>query len=208
MNSCIPNPSRRQFLALSSIAVLGLLPGVAYARMIREMRGSVTINDAPALPETLIQSGDTIRTGADSRLVFVIGGDVYQVGENAHLKLTLEPDNGALTLVSGSLLAAFAQGGKKLRTPTATIGIRGTALYLSIEAERAYFCTCYGHTLIQPDGHDGQEVSAEHHLAYYLGQGEAPIQPAGMLGHTDDEVKALDALAGRTPPQSFVAPGK
>jgi hypothetical protein len=32
----------------------------------------------------------------------------------------------------------------QLKTKTATVGIRGTGVYLEADPEQTYFCTCYG----------------------------------------------------------------
>ena len=50
-----------------------------------------------------------------------------------------------LRVVTGAVLSVFSPGeSKTLRTSTATIGIRGTAVYLEAEESRTYVCTCYG----------------------------------------------------------------
>ncbi len=206
-----PNSAaRRRFLGASSILLLGLTPGLAWARVIREMRGQVWINDEPANPDSPIQSGDEVRTGPDGYIVFVIGEDVYRLGGNARLRLEWDREKtstGFLRLLGGALMSSFGEGDKRVRVPSATIGIRGTAIYLKVAEDHTYFCTCYGKTRIHTMAGENREVEATHHQAYRISHEASPrLEQAGMEGHQDEDVVAADQLVGRSPPARFLKP--
>jgi hypothetical protein len=93
-----------------------------------------------------------------------------------------------------------------IRTPTATIGIRGTGVYTEADAEKTYICTCYGRTLIEAADDPGtrEDITARHHDAprWVLArpQNGRRIVPAAFQWHTDLELMTLEALVGREVP--------
>lgn len=214
-------------LAAMSDRPVQLPPG----RSIHRLRGEVRINGVAAQADTRIRPDDDIETGSNSEIVFAVGSDAFILRENGHLQLAATPLAGAppaaycasgesallsgLRLVSGKLLSVFGvrEAGERLdmRTPTATIGIRGTGIYLEAEDERTYVCTCYGTTrLATADASPATErITASHHDAprYILGAGpvERRIRPAPVINHTDMELVMIEALVGRRPP--FHEPG-
>lgn len=195
--------------------VFGHLPRPMPAgRSIYLLEGSVTVNGQPASRETVVRAGDRVVTGAASRVIFVVGQDAFILRENSELELAPAPREfvlDALRLVTGKLLSVFGKSGHAVRTPVATIGIRGTGLYVESEPDRSYVCTCYGLTdIAAADDPAAQEtIQSRHHDAarYVLaaGAGGARLRPAPFIDHTDDELMLVEALVGRTPP--FVLPG-
>ena len=114
--------------------------------------------------------------------------------------------------MTGKLLSVFGRGSRSIATPTATIGIRGTGIYIEAEAERTYVCTCYGLVDLQASNmpEARETVMTTHHDAprYIYAHGETPIkmiEPAPVINHTDAELIMLEALVGRKPP--FVGSG-
>ena len=152
--------------------------------------------------------GDKLTAGADADLVFVVERDAVLLRRSSSLELL---KNG-FRLVSGAALAVFAPGARKtLQTPTATVGIRGTAAYLQAERARTYVCICYGEAVLEPvaDPKARETVRTRHHEQprYIMAKG-APqmVMPAPVLNHTDAELTMLESLVGRKPP--FAATGK
>ena len=98
-----------------------------------------------------------------------------------------------------------------MSTMVATIGIRGTGVYMESDPEQSYVCTCYGVTDISAinDGESTETVSATHHdrPLYILGRAQPgnSIRRAPFINHTDQELMLIETLVGRTPP--FVFPG-
>ncbi len=91
-------------------------------------------------------SGDSVSTGADGEVVFVVGKDAMLVRRNSELSILKT----GLRIVTGAVLSVFGGGRRQLRTPTANIGIRGTAVYIEAERSRTYVCTCYGEAVLEP----------------------------------------------------------
>ena len=90
-------------------------------------------------------------------------------------------------------------------TPVATIGIRGTGVYLEAEADRSYVCTCYGLVDIAAKADPQQKLTVEskHHdqpLYVYGGGKSKLIEAAPVKNHTDMELAMLEALVGRSVP--------
>jgi len=109
-------------------------------------------------------------------------------------------------IVTGALLSVYQPGqAKTLRAQTATIGIRGTAVYVESSAEKTYVCTCYGEAELVPqdDPAARETVKTSHHEQprYIMAKG-APrmILPAPVVNHTDAELVLLESLVGRNVP--------
>jgi hypothetical protein len=119
-----------------------------------------------------------------------------------------EPFIDFLRLVTGALGGTFARGMRHtLIAPTATIGIRGTGVYLEASPDVAYFCTCFGSTeiLTAPTGNmmESVAVSTENHQArmiYREAMSGMRILRAGFIGHTNEEMARLESLVGRPNP--------
>lgn len=221
----LDDDSRRDFLITALRAGVfavgnGLVSRVAYAggfgkipkllppgQSIYEIDGEVKINGTMATEKTLIKPSDHIETGRNSKLVFVVGQDAFLLRENSDLQFA--GDNLAvqgLRLLTGALLSVFGKPGHQVTTPTATIGIRGTGLYIESELDLSYVCTCYGKTELGPsdDVNSRETITSLHHDAprYILASGEAGkrIRPAPFKNHTDLELTLIEALVGRVPP--------
>lgn len=184
---------------------------------IYRISGTVTVNGKEATLKTIVGPNDTIATGKNSEVVFVVGG--HSMILRSESNLTLQEDKksigtfvlAGLRLLSGKLLSVSRNQGMSIKTPTATIGIRGTGVYLEADPELTYFCTCYGTTDIMAtdDPSSKDTVVATHHdKPLYIskgGQAGKNVQRAGFKNHTDQELMLIETLVGRTAP--FVFPG-
>lgn len=211
-NNCLHcDHSRRDFLSLAAIAGTGLIfPGLAQgADNIREMWGTVFVNRRLANPATSIKAGDLVTVAHGGKLSFVIDSDAYLLrgGSSMYIEKDQNFAVNGLRLSTGGLLAVFGSGEKTIRTGAATIGIRGTGIYLDTKPEKTYFCTCYGETELSVNN-DRRIMAAEHHHSAWIytpQTGKTVIQDMGMfMGnyeyHTDDVLRAQEALVGRTVP--------
>lgn len=179
-----------------------------------ELKGEVRINGRRASPGAALSPGDTVTTAPGASAVFVVGRDAFLMRESTELRTAGgEALAGALRLVTGKLLSVFGRGPRSIVTGTATMGIRGTGIYLEAEAERTYVCTCYGTVEMQANNmpEARETVQTKHHEAprYIYARGEMPIKmivAAPLINHTDAELIMLEALVGRVPP--FVASGE
>jgi len=176
-------------------------------RSIYDIRGEVRVNGQKAAAETLIGPNDRIETGKDAQLIFVVGKDAFLMRANSRLELSGDDSVlvSGLRLLSGALLSVFGKKEHHFVTPTATIGIRGTGLYVEAEADFSYVCTCYGTTDIAAgDDASRETIVSRHHDAprYIYGDGASGkrISSAPFKNHTDLELALIEALVGRVPP--------
>lgn len=194
---------------LATAGGLGKVPKpLPPGQSIYDVEGDVKVNGAVVTANTLISANDRIETGKNGRLVFVVGQDAFLLRANSDLQLS--GDNLAvqgLRLLTGALLSVFGKTTHQFTTPTATVGIRGTGLYVESDAELSYACTCYGTTLIsaQDNPTQNETIISRHHDAprYILAKGEQLIRPAPFKNHTDLELTLIEALVGRVPPFSL-----
>ena len=201
--------SRRRLLQ-GTAALLVVRDALAQGRVekgIYRVRGEVQVNGAPAREGGEVRAGDNIVTGPGGEMVFVINRDAMLVRRNSNVALLV---NG-LRAVTGAVLSVFATGQRRtIRTETATIGIRGTGMYIEAERERTYACTCYGEADLEPIGDPAARESvrtAHHDQPRYIMASGAPqmIMSAPVINHTDAELILLESLVGRQPP--FIGQG-
>ncbi len=201
--------SRRQFLiSAACLPVAALLPITAKAASstIHELEGDVYINSRPLNAASKIKSGDEIVVSHDGKLVFSIGEDAYLLRGGSVLQVNLHNNNvlvSSLRLVTGAVLGVFGKRSSTthIHTATATIGIRGTAVYVDASPHQCYTCTCYGRTDLVV-GQQREEVIAAHHNAHMVSAapaGNRQMQVFESKGHSDDELRMLEALVGRKP---------
>jgi len=219
-----PNLQRRRLLqALSAGFLVSLIPvsaraleGGAVTKSVYRLKGRAWVNSKPVDLNTIIKPNDTVKTGPDSELVFVVGDHAMLLRGSSHL--VIEPQEGesvsdlligGLRLFAGKLLSVSRNKGMRINTTTATIGIRGTGVYLEAGPERTYFCTCYGDVDVQATNDpDSKEtvVSAHHDKPLYIyGKGEPgqcihPVPRLSAPNHSDEELIMAEALVGRVPP--------
>lgn len=173
------------------------------------------VNNKPATIDTIVRADDKIETGENSKAVFVVGQDAILLRSKSTLKLSpgkakSKKDDGfvveTLRLITGSALTVFGKTNHQLKTPTASMGIRGTGVYAEVEQDRTYLCTCYGVVDIasNTDPDSLETVKTRHHESprYIYAKGEQGklIQTAKVKNHTDQELIMLEALLGREPP--------
>jgi hypothetical protein len=210
-------PERRRYLRAGAAAALalqfawlrGLLAAGSVEKGVYRVRGDVRVNGAPAKEGMDVKAGDVVTTGARSDVIFVTGRDAFLV--RADSRIEVEGVLGALVLtglrvVTGAILSVFTPGETKtIRTATATIGIRGTAVYLEVDASRTYVCTCYGEAEIasvaDPRARETVRTTRHEQPRYVMGMG-APqmLMGAPVINHTDVELAMLENLVGRRTP--------
>ena len=186
-------------------------------RSIYRLQGEVTVDGKPADINTSIGPGSIVKTGRNSQVIFVVASDAFILRSNSEIQM--KTDAGliidSMRLLSGRLLSVFGRREKPhtITTSTATIGIRGTGIYVEAEADRSYVCTFYGQTRIvaSADPAIGRDVISKHHdqPLYVLpsaANGEL-IVAAPFINHTDTELALIEELVGRTTPFAFSGGG-
>lgn len=184
---------------------------------IYRLTGKVTVNATPATLQTQVRPGDTIETGPDSEIVFVIGGHSMLLRAQSRLVIVAPPrtEGGAtlvlsgLRLLTGAVLSVSRTSPMRVETANASIGIRGTGWYAEAQPDVTYFCTCYGVADIgaRDDPASRQTVQAKHHDRPLYVVSDAPagqrVRNAPFINHTDQELMLIETLVGRTPPFVF-----
>jgi hypothetical protein len=174
----------------------------AIEKGVYRLRGDVHVNGAPAQRGGELRPGDTVRTQPGAEIVFVAQRDAFVVRGNSEVSLVAS----GLRIVTGAVLSVFTPGQRKeIRTATASIGIRGTAVYIEADAGRTYACTCYGEAVLTPlaEPAAAETVRTTHHEAprYIMAAGSPRmLMSAPVINHTDAELILLESLVGRRPP--------
>ena len=203
---------------------LGSAPRLAPGKSIFAMSGKVTINGRRATMDTFIKASDKVETGDKSHIIFVVGKDAFILRSRGSLQLEPDPappaaasekvketSVGVMRLLTGKLLSVFGKRKHRITTAVATIGIRGTGVYVETDPEESYVCTCYGTTdigAINEPGSNETIVSTHHSAPRYISASGAAgklIQPAPFKNHDDEELLLIETLVGRTTP--FIVPG-
>ena len=168
-----------------------------HAQGVSRVRGAALINGQPATPGMTLRAGDTVVTGPGSDIVFVAGRDAMLVRQSSNLALA---EDGFRLLTGAGRRRRAPRRRKNLHTVTATIGIRGTAVYLEAEPTRTYVCTCYGETLLEPadDARARETVrpAQRHGEPRYITPRGSPrmVAPAPMINHSEAEIELLQKL--------------
>ena len=183
-------------------------------KSIYRIEGQVLVNGQPATPDTPIVANSTIETGKDSQAIYVVGESAYiQRSESQVTVETKEADSVVVTgirMLTGKILSVFPSGKPvRMTTKNASIGIRGTGVYMESDPEQTYFCTCYGTAdIASAEDPASREtvVSRQHDRPLYILTGQQSgqnIRLAPFINHTDQELMLIEALVGRTPPFVF-----
>ena len=202
--------TRRDWLkgAAGLLLVRDALAAGRLEKGVYRVKGDVRINGAPAAVGMDVKAGDVVTTGRAAELVFVINRDAMMVRAGARVEVAGTAGalvDAGLRIVTGAVLSVFQPGKPKtIRTATATIGIRGTGIYVEALPGETYVCTCYGvadlAAVDDPAAHE--TVRTEHHdqPRFVMAHG-APqmIMKAPVINHTDAELILLESLVGRVP---------
>ena len=180
-------------------------------KSIFSLEGDVRVNGQKADLGTRIAGGDVVSTNKNSEVVFAVGSDSFILRSSSEMEI----EGGgffvdALRMLTGSVLSVFGkrtgQNTLTMNTGTATIGIRGTGVYLESEPGLTYLCTCYGEVGLysKDDLNDSELITATHHDAPKYITDRATrgthIRSAPFKNHTDAELKLLEAIVGRDVP--------
>jgi len=172
---------------------------------IRKIRGEVRINEKVAHEGQVVNPGDNVATGPDGEAIYVIGHDAFLQRGDSVIRFGKDAAQDFFRVVSGKILSVFGRGEKKLITPTATIGIRGTACYIETAPRKVYFCLCYGVADVYPVAEPGrvEHIVTKHHdhpIYLHDDTGMPSMVGAEVINHTDAELILLEGLTGRKPP--------
>jgi hypothetical protein len=195
--------------------VLGARPAqLPPGKSIYRIEGEVLVNGQPATVDTQIVASATVQTGQNSEVVYVVGETAFLQRSESQVTLeTMQADSmivSGMQLLTGKILSVFPSGKPvRMTTKNASIGIRGTGVYMESDPEQTYFCTCYGTAdIAAAEDPTSREtvVSRQHDRPLYILTGQQAgqnIRAAPFINHTDQELMLIEALVGRTPPFVF-----
>jgi hypothetical protein len=211
--------TRREWLLGTAAGAAAIASGMAVLREalaaeavkqgVARVRGEARVGGEPARPGMEVKPGDVITTGPRSELVYVVGRDAFMARAGSRIEPTGAVTQAAISglrVVTGALLSVFDPGRpRRIQTLTATIGIRGTGLYVEVEKKRTYACTCYGEAELVPvdEPKEAEVVRTKHHdqPRYIYAKGmPRMIEQAPVINHTDAELILLESLVGRKVP--------
>ena len=230
MKRDVDDPRRKLLVRLLASGLLGseaLGVGAAFAQLLGDrpgklppgrsvyrVKGDVRVDGQRATPETRIAPGARVATGDEGERLFAVGDSA--VIARARTEVVIEASAASSLLVAGyellrgKLLSVFGSGRPlRLRSSLATIGIRGTGVYMESDPAQTYFCTCYGTTDVRANADAESKttvVSTHHDRPLYILSGEPAgrnIRNAPFIDHTDQELMLIEALVGRQPPFVF-----
>ena len=179
-------------------------------RSIYDLRGTVTVDGKAAGLATRIGAGALVETGPGASVTFAVGADAFLLREKSRMQLAGSSSTFVtlMRIATGAVLSVFGSGRKQVQTSVATIGIRGTGLYVEAGEERSYVCLCYGAadlgTLDDPAVRES--LVSQHHDAprYVMPAGaKQRVQAAPFVNHSDLELMLLENLVGRSTPFSL-----
>lgn len=195
--------TRREIIKLAALgSCLSLSPQLQAE--IHSRKGNIYLGHRPLGDAETIAADAAVVVPRDGQMEFTLGDDAFLIRGGSAIQF--ESDNNGLIqglrLITGAILATFGRGReRRLTTRIATIGIRGTAVYLSAQSTQTYFCTCYGQMDLYAGG-SHKKISAQHHDPHLIsdaGGGMNISAHVAMVEHSDDEIRRLDAYVGRTP---------
>lgn len=172
--------------------------------------GAIEVNGKAATMKTRINPGDLVETRDGSQLVFVLQQDAFLLRANTRMRMPTKMTGGQYQLEQGKALSVFASRKTAIKTPSAVVAIRGTGVYVEVEPDLSYICTCYGETniaTVDDPAINVNVVSTHHNDPVYVLADKSKsrrILAAPFKDHSDQELLLVETLVGRTTP--FVVP--
>lgn len=203
-----PNHDRRNLLLGMGAAVgMSALPHLALAdqNSTTVLGGTVSLDGN--VTESVTRKTFTLKSGT--------GGGVIK---NRDQIFYLDPETEAsfsrsdtgminnIIIATGGILSVLGPSKDRnirINTPNAFGAIRGTTTYFGWQAaeERSYVCCCYGGVDLENNAGGSESLRTSYHNAVILPKsgGVAAAPYDRPLNHYDDDILALETLAGRKP---------
>ncbi len=192
-------------LAIRNVLAMADVPAVPG---VRHLKGTLSINGKAAKVGDLVAPGDLLVTGADSEALVVHNQDALLIRANTRLRIDSDDQTfiNLMRITAGAVLSVWGPRKQALgiTTPIASIGIRGTGIYVDSTPEFTYACTCYGVADLVPTAAPDKlrTVQTTYHDApfFIFPNAEEPLVSGPVINHTDEELIMLEALFRREPP--------
>lgn len=197
---------RRDILKVGAASlVLGIEPmATAHQRSnVVELTGDIQLNGQPLLPDQNVQTGDHVKTGQGSSLIFVIGDSAFQIRPNSHIFLargSAISKVSQLRLYSGAVASVWGTNDQhQIITPNLTASFGSAGVYAQVSEKpggAGYLCNCYGALALSSDGDKSISSSTCHQAFWAIADSTAnsAFMPADSINHTDKELEFLAHL--------------
>ena len=191
-------------LAIRNVLAMADVPAVPG---VRHLKGTLSINGKAAKVGDLVAPGDLLVTGADSEALVVHNQDALLIRANTRLRIDSDDQTfiNLMRITAGAVLSVWGPRKQALgiTTPIASIGIRGTGIYVDSTPEFTYACTCYGVADLVPTAAPDKlrTVQTTYHDApfFIFPNADEPLILGPVINHTDEELIMLEALFRREP---------
>ncbi len=192
-------------LAIRNVLAMADVPAVPG---VRRLKGTLSINGLAAKIGDLVAPGDTLVTGPESEALVVHNQDALLIRADTTLRIDSDDQTfiNLMRITAGAVLSVWGPRKQALgiSTPLASIGIRGTGIYVDSTPEFTYACTCYGVADLEPVAAPDKRrtVRTTYHDApfFIYPNAEQPLISGPVINHTDDELIMLEELFRRVPP--------
>ncbi len=211
--------NRRKFIETTLlVAPFSLLP--ANQRKIRKIRKKISFRGKVKIDGKVIKNRYEIKVHANSKIEiegkesfvqFKVGQDAFKLSKDTDVKFSGDKHIASINVKKGRLLGAFKTGRqRKITTVNATMGIRGTAVFVeAVSDKETKFCTCYGKTTVSDKSNSKslKELEATHHNSVQILDGK--VEKTSLFygleqfiyepTHSDNELRGLEYMVGRVP---------
>ncbi|MCX7678629.1 MAG: FecR family protein [Spirochaetes bacterium] len=190
---------------LFAVILLNCFPkeGERIPAKIAFVSGTVLLNGKDAQPNDFIKFGDVIETKARSSCTIIIDSqNIIAMKEDSAIVYHIKKGDAMIDLKSG-FLSAIIKNKKniqsfRIKTPTVTASIRGSALFIGTESPTSvYTCLCNGviHYHVQGRLKSERHTAAHHKAIVYREKlGMVFDEPDAIKYHTDEDVENLAKL--------------
>lgn len=193
-------------MGLGAIALTPLSTQVyAQSQQVEVIGGSVAVNgqvrqkfDASKFKLDVGKEGGVIKARAQ---LFYLDPETeaeFYRGEDGLVSSIIITTGGVLSLVGKN-----TPRGVDISTINAVGAIRGTTSYVAWQQaeQRTYVCCCYGEVDLSNNDGGAKTLNTSYHTAVVLPAGGGVVSAPydRPLNHYDDDIKALEEKAGRTP---------
>jgi hypothetical protein len=173
--------------------------------------GDVTVDGKEAQVGQTIRRGATIQTGPASVCEITWGSEnIVQIQEKTLAILDVGSFTPGVRLERGSVAAVMnrvdavsRRGTFRVKTPSASAGVRGTVFFVKVEDKsNTYVCACYGAVDVTLTLGAQTELEANRHMARRFTRAGLASRSvaAGLLYHDDQSMGALAQKIGYTVP--------
>ncbi|MGC6512557.1 MAG: hypothetical protein ACON4J_07285 [Parvibaculales bacterium] len=202
--------SRRHFIlaGLSTALMASQVLADGHGDKARLIAGSAKADGKRVSGEAILaEKPFKLVTGKDAAIA-AIGSNVFLLSPGTEIDFEIDGENrfSGFKIALGAVHSVFTPkaGNRRVETPHATIGIRGTGHYVEVQPDlkRTYSCCCYGGIELKntTSGVSVAQETAYHEARIITADGAIGPAPYDVpLNHYDDSLVHLESLVGRSP---------